>query len=287
MYKLFATLFYCSLFSVIFGQENPVEIYDYYQKGDTIYLANGGHMRESASRNSKSMAEIPAGTRLIVTGEPSANSEVIYNLKAPFYPVKWESASGVKYGYVWQGLLAKAYAYDKDRNMLLFGWKSYSVNDNLITYSLARVDPAGKIQEFAIKDTFTYHSSYEAKVLGGMGLTNVKSILRVGMLGEACGIPTIYKYFAWDGKQYHVLPEKMSVGDAGIYYYSEDLQFPSEHKMAADVIIIKSEEMEYVLLEVEGLNGNYFSEGTKVQKYRFYKWTGKSVYELEKKYDRE
>lgn len=283
--KLLTTLLVLLTTTVSFSQIDFIELWDYYQAGDTVYLANGGHLREAGSRNAKSMGQMPVATRLVITGEQTSTPEVIYHLSGKYFPVKWESPTGLKHGYVWQCLLAKTMAKDKAQNTYVFGWKSYSPTDNVMTYALSRVDALGKIQEFPLKDTFSYHSSYDSKVLGAMGLTGVKNIFRVAMLGEACGVATIYNYYAWDGNQFHVLPQKMSVGDAGVYYYSEELKFPSEHKLADDVIMISSEESEYALVRFKGVGNELFQEGTVVHKYRFYKWTGKGFYELEKEED--
>lgn len=70
--------------------------------------------------------------------------------------------------------------------------------------------------------------STESKLLGEMGLENVKEIFRLNFSGEACGLPTDYYYFGWNGSKLLQLPGKSNTFDAGAFAYTETLIFPKE-----------------------------------------------------------
>jgi len=56
----------------------------------------------------------------------------------------------------------------------------------------------------------------------------LNAIYRISFSGEACGIPTLHYYFGWNEKEFLELPEKYDVGDAGVYYHTEEFVFPKE-----------------------------------------------------------
>ena len=91
-------------------------------------------------------------------------------------------------------------------------------------------------QNYKLLDTFTIAKQldesmfFENSTINGWGLKNVNSIYRISLSGEACGIPTYHYYFGWTGKKILLLPQKYQVGDAGIFYHTEEFFFPNEKK---------------------------------------------------------
>ena len=87
-----------------------------------------------------------------------------------------------------------------------------------------------------------------------MGLQNVKQIIRIEFLGEACGIPSEYNYVAWTGQRLVDLPSRYSVSDAGVFYYDEKILFPSEHGKNNQLIYKYIEEGEAIDDDAENPN---------------------------------
>jgi hypothetical protein len=81
-------------------------------------------------------------------------------------------------------------------------------------------------------------------------------------------VPTLYFYFGWNGTKLLLLPEKMNVGDADVYYHSEEFVFPSEKGGKPDLIIKKIEEAELI----EETSGIYNMS----EREEYYKWNGKN-----------
>lgn len=273
------------LSTLIFAQDSEaLEIYHYFSDGDTIVLSNGGHIRDTPSRNGKSIDQLSIGHTLYINGEvefEETEKYVINTLKAGYYSIRYEKDGQWKSGYVWGGLIAHAYSYDKNGNCYILGQRSFDVNTEeleLLTVAVIRVDgKTRKIHEQLFSYPFGYQSSYDSKVLNNMGLSQLEQIFRVGFLGEACGIYTTYHYYGWNGKQFIELPPKKSVGDAGVYYYSENMLFPTEHKIGKDLIIIESTSSAIDYVGYEEIKDEAFEKEEITKEKKVYLWDGKSA----------
>ena len=84
--------------------------------------------------------------------------------------------------------------------------------------------------------TFTIESNHKLK--------NVEFTLKAMVSGEACGIPSYDQYVLVKDKKMIVLPQLMNVGDADVYYHSEQFVFPNDKGGIPDAFIFKTEEME-------------------------------------------
>lgn len=281
---LFAVFLFLS--SLIFAQDTgALEIHHYFSDGDTLVLSDGGHIRSTPSRNGKSIDELPIGYTLYINGEVEyggIGEYVIRTLQAGYYPVRYEKDGQWKSGYVWGGLIAETYSYDKNGNCYIFGQRSFNVDTEELTIAVIRIDgTTKKIHEQLFSYPFGYQSSYESKVLSNMGLSQLEQIFRVGFLGGACGIYTTYHYYGWNGKQFIELPPKKSVGDAGIYYYSENMLFPTEHKIGKDLIIIESTSSEIDYVGYAEIKDEVFEKEEITKETKVYLWDGKSARLLE------
>ena len=83
------------------------------------------------------------------------------------------------------------------------------------------------------------------EILNNKGLSGIKSVIKAENAGEACGIPTSTQYLLWNGKNFFPLDLLTNVGDAGIFYHSEEYIFPSDKGGVKSKIIMKMEEAEF------------------------------------------
>jgi hypothetical protein len=97
----------------------------------------------------------------------------------------------------------------------------------------------------------------------------LQNIYRISFSGEACGIPTFHYYFGWNGSKLLMLPEKMNVADADVFYHSEEFVFPSEKGGKPDMIVKKIEDAE--LIEESDQVYNMSNEE------EYYKWNGEKA----------
>lgn len=108
--KAIFILFLLSSKTLVAQEEHGWGLYQFFAKGDTLVLSNGGHIRSSPSRNGKSIDQLPIGSVLYLNEEceqGGIGTEVIYNIREGYYPVQYEKAGESKTGYVWGGLIAR------------------------------------------------------------------------------------------------------------------------------------------------------------------------------------
>lgn len=271
---------------LIFAQDTEaLKIYHYFSEGDTLLLSGGGHIRSTPSRNGKSIDQLEVGHTLYINAEveyEGIGEYVIQALKVGYYPVRYEKDGQWKSGYVWGGLIAQAYSYDKNGNCYIFGQRSFNVDTEELTIAVTRIDgKTKKMHEQLFQYVFGYQTGYESKVLSNMGLSQLEQIFRVGFLGEACGIYTTYYYYGWNGSQFIELPSKNSVGDAGVYHYSENMLFPTEHKLGKDLIIIESTSSTTNYVGYKEIKDQSFEVEEITKGIKVYMWNGKSTRLLE------
>ncbi len=285
-HNLLSLVFFFLSSGFLYSQEKePLEIYHYFQNGDTLVLSNGGHVRSTPSRNGKSIDQLPIGSVVYINEEvdyQGTGSEVIYNLKAGYYPVRYEKAGEWKKGYVWGGLIAHAYSTDKNNNLFILGKRSFDSEAYEATYAVIRIDGTTKrVYEQLFAYPIGGQSSFESKIIGGMGLSTIQQIFRVGFLGGACGVFTTYHYFGWNGQKFIELPTKNSMGDAGVLSYGEELFFPSEHKIGKDLIIVRSTSSTTDYQQYSEIEGHEFEiEEIQIEQ-KVYFWDGKTIKLLE------
>lgn len=265
----------------LFAQKNePLEIYHFFQKGDTLLLSSPGYIRATPSLKGKSIDQLPVGSVVYIEADVmglSNGGEVINNFKADYYPVRYEKDGQWKSGYVWGGLIANTYSVDKNNNQYIIGKRSFDSENYEITFGVIRIDgTTKKVYEQLFKYVSGDQSSFDSKILGNMGLSHINQIFRVGLLGEACGIYTTYHYYGWNGEKFVEFPTKNSVGDAGIFGYSEKLLFPSEHKLGS-FIIVESKTVTTDYVQYKELEGQEFEIEDTHKETKIYSWNGKTV----------
>jgi len=281
--RLFIVVLFLTGFQQINAQTPGREDYTIWQTYDSIpqwyVYASKAMVRQTAAADAALLDSIPVGTKL-ESSELVKKFTVARGIHAPWVKVKYNNGDGQKTGYVWVGSL---------------GFKNLGKTDTTFIYGVEKVT-SKKID--ADYTEYTLHvgvkaiynntvldekkwtiagdesSSYaDAKLLGNMGLQNTHEVLRINIGGEACGIPTNYYYHGWNGQRFFDLPTKYSVGDAGVFYHSETLLFPSEKGGKAGYIIKLTEEEEMLEEETDKKPARY----KKTTGREMYAWNGEKA----------
>lgn len=282
-----ALLFLFSMtFLLVRAQEQPAAyaVSDEYtlwnfQKGDTAYVfADVAYVRENADTKSKLVDSLQEGAMVVINSE-GYNGSTIRGFYAPWYKISFVKGNVKKEGFIWLGLLALNSIQNQDGEQFIYGFKKFKPStENSSSYYDA------EIKVFDRENNCVARASYQAevndqtgtdtKILGGMGLKNIKNIHRSAFLGEACGIATHYYYFAWNGQELIHFPSKMTVSDAGVFYHDETILFPSEHKGDPTLIYKK-------IVDGENIDDNLDEPNYKETKsQKKYTWDGKTLSEL-------
>ena len=227
--------------------------YGFWQKqiGDTAYVfAEIAYIRDYPSTRGRLLDSLTQETQLIIKSD-SYNNSIARGFEAPWRRVSYVKDGKRKEGFIWSGLLALGRLVSQDGNIFSFGFLRY---DKETSYSPAaymlQVKCFDANKNLKSKDYYPAelneqrYSDY--KLLPNMGLSGLQNIFRIGFLGEACGIPSYYYYFSWNGQEIIPMFSRYTVGDAGIYYYEEKILFPSEHNLDPNLIIKDIEEGEVI-----------------------------------------
>lgn len=218
--------------------------------GDTLKVyACMANVRVSASSNAVLSDSLPCGTSVVIK-EKLNNEDRLKGIYAPWLKVNYFFGNKIKEGYMWMGLLAIGRA-QKGNVSFVYGLEKIEADKKVSAddyQTLKWFVHVKALQDDQLLDdaviSFDNFGSFisSGKLLGDMGLKNTEDVLRIQFGGEACGIPTNYFYFGWTGNKFLNLPEKMEVGDAGVFYHTEVLLFPKEPGGQSDKIIRLVEE---------------------------------------------
>lgn len=221
-------------------------------KDDSRYIfADTALVRISPDTKQAPIDTLLAGDDITAVNILSAKMLTLKGLTLPWVQVKYNKNGVEKEGYVWEGLISFTpmrrgdmkfiFAYDRRVDTLI---DQREQSQYIVKLKAVQAGKLLATTSFRIFDGESAGFCY-AKVMSGLGLSNVLNIVSVGFGGAACGVPTDYYYFAWmkDGC-FASLPGRMEVGDAGVYYHEESFIFPGEKDGQPDIIVLKMHEEE-------------------------------------------
>lgn len=219
----------------------------YSDTADRYIYADTAFIRISPDTRQAPIDTLFAGDNIRITGA-SPNALTIRGLRGPWLQISYAKNGEEKNGFIWQGLVSGKplrrgdikFVYGIERKM-----NNSNVQDNQ-TVSLPyyqvklKIVQNGKIISQASFTTPNDESANfsDARIMSGLGLTNVQNMVVISFSGEACGIPTLDYYFAFTKNNTLVrFPDKTNVADAGVYYHSETFIFPSEKNGKPDQLV--------------------------------------------------
>lgn len=169
-----------------------------------------------------------------------------------WYKVSYQKGDKISEGYLWGGNLCVGYR-NKNGYDFLFGLsKTEARKDKQSGQSFRQNIASIKVlQENTVIDevffdtgsgeslsyaTFNMESNHQLK--------DVELTLKAMVSGEACGIASYDQYVLFSNKKLIALPQLMNVGDADVYYHSENFIFPNDKGGVPNAFVWKMEEME-------------------------------------------
>jgi hypothetical protein len=242
------------------------------------------YVRKNASTNSTVLDSLQIGNPITVLSQ-SDNFLTLRGLSLPWVEIEYQKANETKKGFLWKGFIAIGDSYNKNVHFITSlnkkMDKKVTENNDGDTYEYLKTFYDFKINVCDLSHTIIDEKTFEHAVsdnyyftnstINNYGLKNVIGIYRATFNGEACGVPTEYKYFYWDGKNLDFLLEKYNVGDAGAYYYSEEVVFPKEKGGQANTIIKQIDEK-------VNIGDTFTSSKFQIKKsIQYYSWNGKKI----------
>lgn len=269
----------------IFSQEIPSENYFWeynYNTGSEIKTVIGVkncYVRQDSTANSQLLDSLQIGTKIKVLKNTTENLN-IKGLNLSWVEIEYYKNNQIKTGYLWKGFIALGNVTKENTTFLTtidakYNKKvqrdDYEYEGDFYRISVKAIDSENQIisEKLFSKELYESHF-FQNSAISSWGLKDLNSIYRISFSGEACGIPTLYYYFGWNGKEFLELPEKYDVGDAGAFYHTEEFVFPKEKGGQPNTIIKNIKEAENT-----DENSNTFDFlVTKTTEY--YSWDGKS-----------
>lgn len=254
MRSLLTLLFLCSL------------QFFYAQEEETVYANGVFHFEEN-----KTQKVFTDWTRL--RKAPDVNAQIVDSLqtnqqimilkmdeailklgerRANWYKISYQKGEGTAEGYVWGGNLCVGYR-NKNGYDFLFGLtktetrkdKKFGDNFKQNIAGVKVVEGNTLIDEVSFDTGSSEELSYGSFVIeSNHKLQNIEMTLRATVSGEACGIASYTQYILFKDKKMIVLPQLMNVGDADVYYHTEEFIFPNDKGGIPNAFIFKMEEME-------------------------------------------
>ena len=285
---LIFALFFCQLNS--FSQEKSGHNYYWneYSSYEAIIGTKNCYVRENPSINSKLIDSLQIGMPIKVL-KSTENDLAIKGLKVSWVEIEYQNNLGtITKGYLWKGFVAVGFVKTNNWTYLTtidkvekkIESENYEVDD--FTVSIRVLDEKnGIVGQKTFKKEIGDSHYFQNGTIGNLGLKKLKDIYRISFSGQACGIPSLYYYFGWNGKEFLQLPEKYEVGDAGVYYHSENFVFPKETGGKPNYILKQVEEG--VNEDDAGEKNTYFIDVTKW--IETYKWDGQKAVFVSKSKD--
>lgn len=237
------------------------------------------YVRKEPKTNSDLLDSLLVGNKITITSN-SSESTVINGLNLSWVEIEYIKNNQIKKGFIWKGFIALGSSKKKDILFLTTIDSKFTkkVKEGGFEYSaeFCKISVKAVNENFKIIDEKSFSKQlsesqfFENSTINGWGLKNVNAIYRISLSGQACGIPTYCYYFAWTGKKILFLPEKYIVGDAGIFYHSEEFIFPNEKKGVSNTIIKQIIEAEII---DENAEDNKFLVKKEIE---YYSWDGVS-----------
>ncbi|MBB6369111.1 SH3 domain-containing protein [Chryseobacterium shigense] len=171
---------------------------------------------------------------------------------ANWYKISYQKGELVSEGYIWGGNLCIGYR-NKNGYDFLFGLsktvdrknKDYNETIKQNIAGIKVIEGTNLIDEVYFDTGSGEELSYATfTVESGHKLQNVELTLKARVSGEACGIASYDQYVFFRNKKLVILPQLMNVGDADVYYHSEEFVFPNDKGGIPGAFIFKMEEME-------------------------------------------
>lgn len=254
MKALLTVLFVCML-QFFSAQEEEMAysngVFNFEENKTQKIFTDWTRVRKEPNVNSQILDSLQTNQQVLIL----KRDETILKLgerRANWYKVSYQKGEVASEGYVWGGNLCVGYR-NKNGYDFLFGLtKTVDRKDKQFNESFQQNIAAIKVVEgnTLIDEVFFDTGRGEELSYGSFTiesshkLQNVEMTLKAMVSGEACGIASYSQYVLFKDKKMIVLPQLMNVGDADVYYHSEEFIFPNDKGGVPNAFIFKMEEME-------------------------------------------
>ncbi|MBC5835557.1 hypothetical protein G6N05_12450 [Flavobacterium sp. F372] len=278
---IFLLLFTNLILSQEIASENYFWEFNYMNENgiEAVIGAKNCYIRQDATSNSQLLDSLQIGDKIKVIKNTTENLN-IKGLNLSWVEIEYSKNNQIKTGFLWKGFIAVGNTTKGNTTFLTTIDSKYSKKVQRDDYeyegdfyriSVKAINSENQIiSEKSFSKELSESHFFQNSAISSWGLKDLNSIYRISFSGEACGIPTLYYYFGWNEKEFLELPEKYDMGDAGVFYHSEEFIFPKEKGGQTNTIIKTIKEAE----NTDENSNTYDFLVTKTTEY--YSWDGKN-----------
>ncbi len=253
--KPFLTVLFLCVIQLFSAQEEDYEyangIFQFEENKTQKIFTDFTRIRQSPNVNAQILDSLQTNQQILILKQ----DETILKLgerRANWYKISYQKGDKTSEGYVWGGNLCIGYRIKNGYDFLFGLTKTISKKnpefDGTIQQNIAAikmVEGNTLIDEISFDTGSSESLSYGTFIIeSNHKLKNVEFTLKAMVSGEACGIASYDQYILVKDKKMIALPQLMNVGDADVYYHSEQFVFPNDKGGIPNAFIFKMEEME-------------------------------------------
>jgi len=253
--KPFITILFLCIIQFFSAQEEDYEyangVFQFEENKTQKIFTDFTRIRQSPNVNAQILDSLQTNQQILILKQ----DETILKLgerRANWYKISYQKGDKTSEGYVWGGNLCVGYRTKNGYDFLFGLTKTISKKnpefDGTIQQNIAAikmVEGNTLIDEISFDTGSGESLSYGTfNIESNHKLKNVEFTLKAMVSGEACGIASYDQYILVKDKKMIALPQLMNVGDADVYYHSEQFIFPNDKGGIPNAFIFKMEEME-------------------------------------------
>lgn len=254
--KPFITVLFLCIIQFFSAQEEDYEyangVFHFEENKTQKIFTDFTRIRQSPNVNAQILDSLQTNQQILILKQ----DETILKLgerRANWYKISYQKGDKTSEGYVWGGNLCIGYRTKNGYDFLFGLTKTINKKDKeypeiVIMQNIAAikmVEGNTLIDEVSFDTGSAESLSYGTfNIESNHKLKNIEFTLKAMVSGEACGIASYDQYVLVKDKKMIVLPQLMNVGDADVYYHSEQFVFPNDKGGIPDAFIFKTEEME-------------------------------------------
>lgn len=246
---------YCQV-DKVFGNYMPL------QKGDTVYCFEPCWLKAKPDVKASNLTKVHLGELLVIDSVYYA-TQVDQELRPSFYRVKYQKHLGfITPNYVSIGKLVTRFP---DEYFLVNQWLFSDTAANELKWCFIK---NGRIEHCYFQKLIG--NAYSISLTNHRGLADISHLIQINYYAEACGEEGGISYLTWDNTELNELISLSSISEAGLYFATETLIFPTDSGGIPGKLIYQVESGESV-----DEASNWWRTTKEVREHQ---WVNKTVY---------
>ncbi|TDQ25634.1 SH3 domain-containing protein [Tenacibaculum caenipelagi] len=232
LFKIILFVFLGTAIQHVYGQEvyiEPLREFEFTTNQKVYLFGNDVKLRKEPNTGSEVISLLKIASEVTIV-EKSTEKQLYNGFSHHWYKVKHKD----KEGFVLGGLLAL---------------DSKKIDDSVYLVTLRKEKNDTKVlvrvvngnDEYIENSSILKSTTFSIKVYDNKGISSIKNMIYIDYLAEACGVEGGGCYLFNNGKSLVKSIELSSISEAGLFWFKEDVVFPTDLGGQKGKIILKRE----------------------------------------------